>query len=48
MGGFRCCDAADQGGQVAYEALVDAALGNALGAVVVDDFAGELEVAVLG
>ena len=41
-------DAADHGGQVAYEALVNAALGHTLGLVGVDDLAGDASVPELG
>ena len=41
-------DAADEAAEVSDEALVDAALGNAPGMVVVDDLAGELGIPVLG
>ena len=41
------CDATDEAAEVADEALVDAALGNAVGVVVVNDLAGELGILVL-
>ena len=40
-------DAADEAAEVLDEALVDAALGNAVGVVVVNDLAGELGIPVL-
>ena len=42
------CDATDEAAEVLDEALVDAALGNAVGVVVVNDLAGELGIPVLG
>jgi len=48
MSRLRRRDAANQGGQVLYEALVNAAFGHALGAVRVDDFAGDLGLPELG
>ena len=47
-GGSWSTDAADEAAEVSDEALVDAALGNAVGVVVVNDLAGELGIPVLG
>ena len=46
--GLWSTDAADEAAEVSDEALVDAALGNAVGVVVVNDLAGELGIPVLG